>query len=236
MRTGQAAGNYLMEMIVETSTSRSGGMVITDSTSLRSSFHTGVAAGRAVNISGTLTCVSQQCTTINGTYTGSTNGTWATAKGASKVSFPETRDHAREIVEIWDFMLGVTDVPTKIAGFSLKPRCDNASVGGMGSGCVYPQFTPKVIIPTNGVTAQAGNHVLKAIGTGLPNLLTRASLAVKTANNKAVCPKSLPRDSGYQCDEYPFASTTQGGKTPRVPADCRWAPIPGRARMEPAVA
>jgi hypothetical protein len=40
--------------------------------------------------------------------------------------------------------------------------------------------------------------------------LTKDS-TVQTANRSKVCPPSFPRPYGGQCDEYPFASTRQGG-------------------------
>lgn len=226
-RTGQVVGGYLLELITTSTTRTSGGMEITDSTSLRSSFHTGVAAGKPVKIQGTLTCVSVQCSTKSGTFSGSTNGQWTTAKGLSVLNFPEERNKAREITEIWDFRLGVTDLPARVSGFSLHPRCDNASVGGMGAGCVFPQYTPTVNIAPRGTTAAAGKHIQKAVASGLPTVLNRASTSVKRSNRNKVCPSSLVRQAGYECDEYPFASTKQGGQTPRVLEGCGWAQIKG---------
>lgn len=35
--------------------------------------------------------------------------------------------------------------------------------------------------------------------------------AAEPANRKAVCLRTFPRVHGGQCDEYPFASTSEGG-------------------------
>ena len=54
-------------------------------------------------------------------------------------------------------------------------------------------------------------HVRQALAAGHPRVLTRASGAVQRANRRAAC-GHWPRGSRLSCDEYPFASTLQGGR------------------------
>lgn len=54
--------------------------------------------------------------------------------------------------------------------------------------------------------------------------LTRNS-ALKHDNREASCPQSRPRPEGKSCDEYPFASTDQGGSKV-APPNSGWAWVP----------
>lgn len=97
-------------------------------------------------------------------------------------------------------------------------RCDDMFPTSWKPGCVIPAFTPTVDmtglpnIDKNILTVQnRGLHVGRP-GAGTP--LHRGTNAQVIKNNRnQVCPKSLKRPAGYQCDEYPFASTAEGGTT-----------------------
>jgi Deoxyribonuclease NucA/NucB len=54
-------------------------------------------------------------------------------------------------------------------------------------------------------------HVRAALAAGYPRVLTRASGAVQRANRQAAC-GHWPPGSRLSFDEYPFASTLQGGR------------------------
>jgi hypothetical protein len=63
-------------------------------------------------------------------------------------------------------------------------------------------------------------NISEAWKSGKEGVLTKDSGA-ETRNRKEVCLKSFPRAHGGECDEYPFASTRQGGRGARemeVPA------------------
>lgn len=51
--------------------------------------------------------------------------------------------------------------------------------------------------------------------SGLPGILT-ANRGKQQANRAQACPRSFPRPHGGQCDEYPMASTDEGGKQART--------------------
>lgn len=53
-------------------------------------------------------------------------------------------------------------------------------------------------------------NISTAWEAGHEGVLTKDS-AAEPANRKDVCQPSFPRPHGGQCDEYPFASTSQGG-------------------------
>jgi Deoxyribonuclease NucA/NucB len=53
-------------------------------------------------------------------------------------------------------------------------------------------------------------NISTAWSAGKPGMLTKDA-TVQAANRKQVCLPSFPRPYGGQCDEYPFASTREGG-------------------------
>ncbi|WP_422738595.1 NucA/NucB deoxyribonuclease domain-containing protein [Micromonospora sp. WMMD729] len=91
-------------------------------------------------------------------------------------------------------------------------RCDDALPGG-AAGCANQDFVPTLDVPESRYPMYAA-HVRNAIHTtDLPSLLTRTTdSALRDANRRVACPEgaSYPRPTGYTCDEYPFAVTTQG--------------------------
>ncbi|HUR06189.1 MAG TPA: hypothetical protein VM347_26820 [Nonomuraea sp.] len=93
-------------------------------------------------------------------------------------------------------------------------RCDRIL---SGAGCVIPTFFPTL----SGLTEypQVRAHIKLAQASGLPGApgttpLHRLADEAKAALNRGVaCPDSLPRPTGYTCDEYPMARTWEGAWT-----------------------
>jgi hypothetical protein len=69
---------------------------------------------------------------------------------------------------------------------------------------------PVFVVDSNKTPAIA-EHVRAALAAGQPRVLTRASGARQRANRRAACGR-WPRGSPLSCDEYPFASTLEGGR------------------------
>lgn len=97
-------------------------------------------------------------------------------------------------------------------------RCDHLyPTAWRRPGCVFPVFKPTVDM--SGLHHIAKN-IRKVQGRGIhvgrpfgPHPLHRTTSKQEADHNRRlVCPKSLPRPKGYQCDEYPFASAFEGGK------------------------
>jgi hypothetical protein len=109
-------------------------------------------------------------------------------------------------------------------------RCDNMFPGQWKPGCVFPAFIPTVDMSSLPVIAKNIRAVQgRGIHVGQPggsHPLHRGSSAVEKANNrKLVCPKKLKRPPGDTCDEYPFASTVEGGTAlPQVDRYVGWVP------------
>ncbi|MEU0119302.1 NucA/NucB deoxyribonuclease domain-containing protein [Streptomyces bobili] len=114
---------------------------------------------------------------------------------------------------------GVT--PSNEISLSPPPvRCDNALPGTSKPGCVMP-YIPEMVYAKAGEYPELAQHIEDAQNTqnlpgkhGTTRYLTRLTDKTKiTQNRDTSCPSSLPRPTGKQCDEYPFASTWQGAKT-----------------------
>ena len=103
-------------------------------------------------------------------------------------------------------------------------RCDKIIPSWPG-GCVFPQYTPIMTsmlqlphIAANIRRIQNRGGHYGRIGDGHP-LHRITNPRQITANRNFSCPRRLHRPSGKSCDEYPFASTKEGGNG--VPANSR---------------
>ncbi|MFC5290930.1 NucA/NucB deoxyribonuclease domain-containing protein [Actinokineospora guangxiensis] len=78
----------------------------------------------------------------------------------------------------------------------------------------------KVVVFDATKMAFVTRNISLAWGEGKPPILTKDA-SREVANRRAACPRSFKRPHGGSCDEYPFASTRQGGagaRTEEVPA------------------
>lgn len=114
--------------------------------------------------------------------------------------------------------------------------CDTEPIGNLKApGCVFGGITGTVLF--DGRTPENGGpmyttaiHMSDAMNSGLPGkigsgkYLTRTnSVTIRDANRNAACPRSLIRPpGGYECDEFPFASTLEGGAANTKEARTFW--------------
>ncbi|MFJ8856729.1 NucA/NucB deoxyribonuclease domain-containing protein [Streptomyces sp. NPDC102437] len=103
-------------------------------------------------------------------------------------------------------------------------RCDSVKgITTKAGGCVHPAYVPAFAMSrTDKNVKEAAQHVWDAQrklkghpglpGVGKPLHRTTDKERIKKNRGKA-CPSSLPRPTGKSCDEYPFASTKEGGAT-----------------------
>lgn len=93
-------------------------------------------------------------------------------------------------------------------------RCDN---NGRDQGCVVPEAEPILDMSTRPNAAAHAKHIGDAQRSGLPGApdmapLTRANQTTAQQNRNNTCNLyKTGRPPGQDCDEYPFATTTQGG-------------------------
>ncbi|WP_172582219.1 NucA/NucB deoxyribonuclease domain-containing protein [Subtercola boreus] len=112
--------------------------------------------------------------------------------------------------------------PESYAGFGtdgMYARCDNQAGGKYPKpGCVFPSAPGRLTYST-AANPELARHISRALASGLPGAdpmkpLTRITdQAWIDSNRNTVCGKPVVVE-GKSCDEYPFASTEQGGGTP----------------------
>ncbi|MEU1525353.1 hypothetical protein ABZ413_24460 [Nocardia rhamnosiphila] len=106
---------------------------------------------------------------------------------------------------------------TTAAAVAPAVRCDQIAGFRSTAGWVVPGAEPILDMSTRNVPAHAG-HIANAQASGLPGApngtpLQRTTNPATTQNNRNLSCNRVPgpRPAGQQCDEYPFASTYQGG-------------------------
>lgn len=105
--------------------------------------------------------------------------------------------------------------------YGTKFRCDNM-IKGYSPGCVFPaaiptmysmQKLPKIAKNIRQIQARGNGHYGRP-GSGHP-LHRLANRTKQNDNRRKVCARKVvgpPPKAGVSCDEYPFASTREGGK------------------------
>ncbi|MEV7617527.1 NucA/NucB deoxyribonuclease domain-containing protein [Streptomyces sp. NPDC089799] len=127
--------------------------------------------------------------------------------------------------------------PATVRYGSLRMRCDDTfwnranTARTLSPGCVHPAFTPTMTtmatlpeIARNIRDVQSrGRHLGVPGGAVIRREAREANI---TANRNAVCPRGqVPPRPGLSCDEYPFASTLEGGHhVPPSSRGTRWVP------------
>jgi hypothetical protein len=115
-----------------------------------------------------------------------------------------------------------SDSEASFTDLGVSFRCDRA-LPRVAPGCVFPSFIPTVnmsgqsVIAANIRKAQAGPlHIGKPGGI---HPLHRASNKQTIANNRYQATCTVKTEAGKERDEYPFASTMEGGRS--LPASDR---------------
>ncbi|MCY0929473.1 hypothetical protein OTB20_25385 [Streptomyces sp. H27-H1] len=132
--------------------------------------------------------------------------------------------------------LTFTNAPYSAAVTSVsmnEVRCDNATAGRPGAGCVVPWYASELVYLRANTPALAA-HVTKAQASGLPgatfaNPLTRTENATIIASNRTKACGRAPSIPGKSCDEYPIATSHQGlnvGGTRRTQTGCGFTGVP----------
>jgi hypothetical protein len=169
----------------------------------------GVLKGQPLTVTGTSTCSGGCTVTSNRSYTlpvpqypvysekdpGVTSQGTATVTGSLSTSWVYTGD-------------GLTFPPLKET--TVGVRCDSQAGYKYPAGCANPSYTPTYVISSARYPdiakfdkAQLAKHPSWAT-------LTRVSPAQADKNRAAAC-KGFHAPPGKSCDEFPYASTSQGG-------------------------
>jgi hypothetical protein len=138
-------------------------------------------------------------------------------------SIAKGRSHSTRSTYTWVFVKAGFPSASATSLTARIYRCDFAI--GSTAGCVFTAFTPVMTsmlqlphIRANIHRIQSGGGHYGRQGSGHP-LRHTTNKALQIKNNAFLCPRSLRRPPGMQCDEYPFASTREGGSA--LPANSR---------------
>lgn len=191
---------------------------------------TSVTGGLSLSGSGTFWC-SGKCDGKSGSFPSRTLGINTTHYAVGSVDPAWATGKKGTTTTNWSFAIRAasSSSPATVTALSRKQRCDNAYSGASGRGCVVDGYKPSVNYSQSGAYPEFVAHVKKALNSGLAGSssskpLTRETNSTVVNRNRSVaCPSSLTRPSGHSCDEYPFASTTQGaasGGSARIFSGC----------------
>lgn len=167
--------------------------------------------GAATEVVGQGNCIGK-CTFTGGTDIVGAMAPGAVLQGEAHFKWRGTAGARVTPRPWWDFNYSHPDgITIDSAGYKApKIRCDRDYPGRPNSvGCVFPQQSASLDL--NDYYNAWATHVIWAQANGLPTVLHRATLAEKNANRAIACASApKPRPTGYQCDEYPFASAKEG--------------------------
>ncbi|MEV4158081.1 hypothetical protein AB0J48_34160 [Nocardia salmonicida] len=98
-------------------------------------------------------------------------------------------------------------------------RCDN-KLSANKPGCVFPEIRPVLTYFEPGRNGELAGHIAAAQNSGVPGglgsqPLHKGTKELETENRDITCKDNprvpSPRPQGRDCDEYPFASSREGG-------------------------
>ncbi|MFI6318782.1 NucA/NucB deoxyribonuclease domain-containing protein [Nonomuraea sp. NPDC050556] len=114
---------------------------------------------------------------------------------------------------------------------NITVRCDDEFNTTMFPGCVVTTFIPTMTTMTQLPQISANIRTIQSRGgygvPGIHALHREADEAQQRRNRDKACSTRVtgPRPAGMSCDEYPFATTQEGGDT--LPAEARgWSWVP----------
>ncbi|MGW4995141.1 NucA/NucB deoxyribonuclease domain-containing protein [Streptomyces mirabilis] len=179
----------------------------------------------------TITADCQKPCSSSGSVTGPLSAMWQPQQWGGTLSFDDAVATDQQHVNQVTFKSSATMPPLPGHSLVARPsspgvasttvRCDDMRVfsGPPAAGCVIPAYTPTMTTMAS-LTAIAANirGIQMRGGMGVPGDTVRAlhrltDRAQIGRNRDVACDGKVtgPRPSGKSCDEYPFASTREGG-------------------------
>jgi hypothetical protein len=172
---------------------------------------TGDLIGQPVTIDAASTCSSGCSVTSNGSYIVVAPDYPTEAQENVGVDSPGTATVTGQLTTAWTYTaIGLTAVPP-LSETTVGVRCDSQKGYRYPDGCANPSYTP-----TYELSAAKYPQVAKFDKAQLAKhpswaTLTRVSPTQAKANRKVACKGFKKKDPTDSCDEFPYASTSQGG-------------------------
>lgn len=171
----------------------------------------GVLKGEPIAVDGASACNSGCRVTSNFGYTLAVPVDPAFGQRNVGVDSPGSATVTGQLTTVWVYTalgLATTTAPMTTVGV----RCDSQPGYRYPAGCANPSYTPTYVLSSSRYPDIAKFD--KAELAKHPNwsTLTRVSPAQTRANRRVACRGFRRRSSTDSCDEFPYASTAQGGR------------------------
>lgn len=172
---------------------------------------TGELIGEPVGVTAVSTCRAGCRITSGHTFTLVVPETPAVATEKVGVTSPGTATVTSRLKTTWAYTaMEIPAVPT-LDSTTVGVRCDSQPGYRYPAGCANPSFTPTYVLSSARYPSIAKFDKAQLARHPRLRTLTRATPQQTGANRKAACKGFKPRNRNDSCDEYPYASTVQGG-------------------------
>jgi hypothetical protein len=189
-------------------------------------------------------CSTATCLGTGGTWTTQADGESWKGTGNAEVTGLTPGVVDNNVGGFWEYTLGGEGWGNTVTveNYLALSRCDNATPGTSTPGCVFGNI-PGVLGFSQTTVPNFVQHVYGAQVSGLPGRLDTGTYLTRLTdgtlsnqNGAKACPASLPRPTGYQCDEYPFRSTYEGASTSGATQarSLPWCQMPDPQRTGPS--
>ena len=169
----------------------------------------GVLKGQPLTVTGTSTCSGGCTVTLNGSYTLPVPQYPTYSEKDPKVTSTGTATVTGSLTTSWVYEGdGLAFPPLKETTVSV--RCDSRGGYKYPAGCANPSYTPTYVVSSSTYPDIAKFDKAEIAKHPSWATLTRVSPA-QAGKNRAVACKGFKPPPGKSCDEFPYASTSQGG-------------------------
>jgi Deoxyribonuclease NucA/NucB len=173
---------------------------------------TGVLVGEVVTVTALSSC-SKGCKITSGhSYILAIPESPAVGEKKVGVTSPGKATVTSHLKTTWEYEAdGLPAVPPA-EETTVGVRCDSQHGYRYASGCANPSYTPTYVLSSAAYPAIAKFDKAELAKHPSWKTLTRVSPVRTSANRRVVCKGFKPVSKTDSCDEFPYASTAQGGK------------------------
>jgi hypothetical protein len=173
---------------------------------------TGELEDQPLAVDGLSTCTSGCHVTSNGNYVLIVPVGPAVAHRDVGVDSPGKATVTGQLTTEWLYSaLGLAFLP-EIRMTTVGVRCDSQTGYKYPAGCANPSFTPTYVLSSADYPNIAKFDKAQLVKHPSWSTLTRVSPTQASANRRVACKGFHRRSPADSCDEFPYATTSQGGK------------------------
>lgn len=172
---------------------------------------TGVLVGEPITIDGVSTCSSGCSVTSNASYTVLVPEYPKSAKKTVGVDSPGTATVTGQLTTTWTYMGDGLTAEPPLSETTVGVRCDSQPGYRYPAGCANPSFTPTYVLSSSKYPQIAKFDKAEIAKHPSWATLTRVSPTQADKNRAAACKGFKKKNPTDSCDEFPYASTSQGG-------------------------